>query len=165
MIEVNGKQYPFWSQFVEGKEKWIGGILEDFGDSMDRRMLGEDAHFITEITDIILAPNGTESAMFLVNGKGFSCGFDVGVGGVTAGEEGWITLSGYGDHTWRIKKRVVAPPVDLGYANGWGRGNTPEIVKICEDMKHLGYSKNVGKCLTEYGCEICNYHYLVDSSD
>lgn len=104
MITVNGKQYPLWSQFVERKREWIGGILEDFGDSMDQRMFGDDAHGKTEVTDITLKPNGEESAMFSVEGKDFSCGFDATVGGVTAGEEGWITFSGYGGHTWRIKQ-------------------------------------------------------------
>jgi hypothetical protein len=56
--------------------------------------------------------------------------------------------------------------IDCGYANGWGRGKTPEIVRKCEEeLKHLGYSKNVGQCLTEYGCKICGYTYLIDSGD
>ena len=29
MIEVNGKVYPLWGQFIERKDEWIGGILED----------------------------------------------------------------------------------------------------------------------------------------
>ena len=53
---------------------------------------------------------------------------------------------------------------DLGYMNGWGRGKTPPEIKICFDLKHAGYAKNVGNCLTLYGCEICGYSYLVDSS-
>lgn len=56
--------------------------------------------------------------------------------------------------------------IDCGYTNGWGRGKTPEIVKKCEEeLKHKGYSKNVGRCLTEYGCKICGYTYLIDSGD
>lgn len=53
---------------------------------------------------------------------------------------------------------------DLGYANSWGQ-NTPPEIKICNDLKHVKYAKNVGRCLTEYGCLICGYKYLVDSSD
>jgi len=53
--------------------------------------------------------------------------------------------------------------IDLGYANGWK--GTPEIVQKCSDLGHQQYSKTVGKCLTEYGCEECGYKYLVDSSD
>jgi hypothetical protein len=49
----------------------------------------------------------------------------------------------------------------LGYANGWG-DSTPELVAKCE---HVGYTKNIGNCLNEFGCEICGYKYLVDSSD
>jgi len=51
----------------------------------------------------------------------------------------------------------------LGYANGWDK--TPEIVHECREKGHLGYAGNVGRCLTEYGCEVCGYKYLVDSSD
>ena len=106
MIEVNGKQYPLWSQFVEGKEEWIGGVLEDFSDSMDRSIFGEkETHFIGEITDIRLEPNGDDSAYFAVDSKEFTCGFGVKYGGVTGGDKGWITFSGYGGHTWRIKKK------------------------------------------------------------
>ena len=94
MDKVNGKYYPLWSQFVDRKVEWIGGILEDH----DMGMLAK-----TEITDICLEPNGDDSAFFSVEGKEFRCGFDVSVGGITAGEKGWITLSGYGGHVWRIK--------------------------------------------------------------
>lgn len=99
---VNGKEYPIWGQFVGKKEQFIGGTLEDFGDSMDRALFGSSAHRTT-ITDITLAPNGDNSAFFSVEGEKFGCGFDVKHGGITAGEDGWITFSGYGGHTWRIR--------------------------------------------------------------
>lgn len=102
MIEINGRKYPLWSQFVEKKDKFIDGVLEDFGDSMDRRIF-EVESVTTTITDILLKENGKDSAWFEVSGKDFNCGFDVKVGGITAGEEGYITFSGYGGHTWRIK--------------------------------------------------------------
>ena len=101
-MEVNGKHYPLWSQFIEKQEDWIGGVLEDSGDSMDIRM-----GFVTtstKIEGIELRPNGKDSAFFEVKGEEFNCGFDVGYGGVAPGEEGWITFSGYGSHKWRIKK-------------------------------------------------------------
>ncbi len=104
MITINGKQYPLWSQFVEQKDRWIGGVLEDFGDSMDKRMFGDGAHGKTKITDIRLKPNGKENAFFSVDGEDFTCGFCTSVGGVIAGEKGWITFSGYGGHEWRIKE-------------------------------------------------------------
>ena len=53
----------------------------------------------------------------------------------------------------------------LGYMNGWGRGNTPEIVLKCQKLGHQQYSTNEGRCLTKFGCEICGFYYLVDSSD
>ncbi len=50
---------------------------------------------------------------------------------------------------------------DCGYANEWGK-DTPEIVAKCE---HVGYGKHLDNALNEYGCEICGFSYLVDSSD
>ena len=101
-MEVNGKDYPMWSQFVEKQNEFIGGILDDSGDSIDR-MLGANP-MQTKITSITLEPNGEDSAFFSVNGETFSCGFDVQVGGISSGENGWITFSGYGGHIWRIKQ-------------------------------------------------------------
>jgi hypothetical protein len=103
MIEINGRRYPLWSQFVEGKEKWIGGIMQDSGDSMDRNIGFSGAE--TTIKDIVLRENGKDSAFFEVAGKDFNCGFDVKHGGVVGGKEGWITFSGYGGHSWRIRGR------------------------------------------------------------
>jgi hypothetical protein len=103
-MEVNGKTYPLWGQFVERQEEWIGGTLEDSGDAFDRAM--EVRKLTTEITGIELRPNGETSAFFEVHGKDFSCGFDVEHGGVSAGEADWITFKGYGGHTWRIKQKV-----------------------------------------------------------
>jgi hypothetical protein len=93
MEPVNGKEYPLWGQFVDKKDEWIGGVLEDFGDS-------------TEITDITLVPNGEEDAFFEIEGKGFSCGFSTSVGGIGGDqEEPWLTFSGYGGQKFRIKKK------------------------------------------------------------
>lgn len=103
MEAINGKVYPMWSQFIEKKSQWIGGTLEDFGDSIDRA-LGQE-RMSTEITDIKLEANGDDSAWFGVVGKDFECGFDVGHGGVTGGDPGWITFSGYLGHSWRIKTK------------------------------------------------------------
>ena len=105
-MEVNGKEYPLWGQFVEKKEEWVGGVLEDFGDAMDKAISGGKI-FSTEIIDIILNPNGEEDAFFSVIGEYFTCGFSTTCGGVIAGEEGWITFSGYGGHEWRIKQKVT----------------------------------------------------------
>ena len=100
---VNGKEYLLWSQFVEKKEEFIGGTLEDGGDSFDNMMFGEKV-FTTKITDIQLNPNGEDSAFFLVVGEDFECGFDVKYGGVVGGEKGWLNFHGYGGHTFRIHK-------------------------------------------------------------
>ena len=94
METINGRQYPMWSQFVEGADKFIGRVLEDhdMGTVMQ-----------TEIIGITLTPNGEDSAYFRIEGKDFNCGFDVKHGGVYGGEEGWLSFSGYGGHTFRIK--------------------------------------------------------------
>lgn len=89
-LKVNGKFYPLWSQFVHRKSEWLGRRLQD----------GEAE---TVITDIRLTPNGDDSAFFSVVGKDFTCGFDVKFGGITDGETGWLTFSGYNNHMWRIE--------------------------------------------------------------
>ncbi len=105
MIEINGRVYPLWEQFVERQSEWIGGTLQDFGDLMDRAMgLSDPEGMSTTILGIELRPNGKESAFFEVTGKDFSCGFDTESGGIGTGEEGWITFHGYGGHSWRIKQ-------------------------------------------------------------
>ena len=102
-MKINGKHYPLWGQFVKRKKKWIGGILEDFEDSMDKTLGYKGKQGI--ITDIKLEPNGEDSAFFSVVSDKFTCGFDVRVGGVCGGEKGWITFSGYGGHVWKIKQK------------------------------------------------------------
>ena len=59
------------------------------------------------------------------------------------------------------KNSDVKKPINFGYANGWGN-HIPEVVKNCT---HDRYHKQIDKCLTKIGCNICNYYYLVDSSD
>ena len=108
-MKINGREYPLWSQFVKNKERWIGGILEDFGDRLDRQLGFKSCK--TEIIDIRLRPNGEEFAFFEVAGKDFSCGFSTDSGGITSGEEGYITFRGYAGHTWRIKSKST------GYTN------------------------------------------------
>ena len=92
---VNGKEYPLWSQFVERKNEWIGGVLEDFD-------MGEVMK--TKIKDIELRPNGDDSAYFSIIGEDFDCGFDVSYGGITVGDEGWVTFSRFYGGTHRIKE-------------------------------------------------------------
>lgn len=103
---INGREYPLWSQFVENQHKWVGGILEDFGDSFDSMINPNHEKMSTKITSINLLPNGDDSAFFEVIGEDFSCGFDVKYGGIGGGEtnSGWLTFNGYGGHTWRIKQ-------------------------------------------------------------
>lgn len=93
---INKKHYPLWSQFVDLKEEWIGGTLQDIE--------YQDDPMGTKIIDIFLTPNGDDSAYFKIIGEKFDCGFDVQHGGISAGDEGYITFVGsYGLH-FRIKK-------------------------------------------------------------
>lgn len=98
---VNGKNYPMWGQFIDIKHNLIGGILKHLSDSHPR--IAEEEHS-TVITDITLEPNGKESAMFTIVGKDFSEGCDVQYLGVTGGEPGWVTFSGWNGHLFAIKK-------------------------------------------------------------
>ena len=101
-MEVNGKEYPLWSQFIERKGEWIGGVLSDSGDGMDYRMGYAGA--TTIITDIELRPNGDESAFFEIIGEDFSCGFDVRHGGISGERDGsgGLAFNGYGGHSFKI---------------------------------------------------------------
>jgi len=106
MNEVNGKFYPLWSQFVERKDEWIGGLLEDSDDDIDRQIEASDGSFnATQIVDIRLLPNGKDSALFQVDGVDFDCSYDVKYLSIVDSAEGYITFSGYEGHTWRIKQK------------------------------------------------------------
>ena len=74
-MEVNGRTYTLWGQFVKGKADWIGGILHD----KDKDVPAPE----TIITDIELLPHGEDSAFFWVRGKDYDCGFHVEHGGVS----------------------------------------------------------------------------------
>jgi len=53
---------------------------------------------------------------------------------------------------------------DLGYANGWTK-KVPDVVQACKKKLHQVEQKTVGRCLTKYTCEKCNYTYMIDSGD
>jgi len=56
---------------------------------------------------------------------------------------------------------------DLGWANGWVE--TPDIVKKCEELKHVTSDIDYGPphrgLEHRVVCKICNYIYYYDSSD
>ena len=107
-MEVNGREYPLWGQFIERKEEWIGGLLEEVQDNFPQMPVGSPQ---TKIVDITLILNGEDSAYFTVEGEKYSCGFDVHHGGISGDsdklKDGWLNFSGYGGHRWRIKKPVT----------------------------------------------------------
>lgn len=97
---VNGRHYPLWSQFVENKQRWIGGTLFD-------TEYPEDG-LKTEIIDVVLRPSDGDSALFEFIGKDFTCGFDVrhgGIGGIPI-EEGWLPFSGPYGLSFQVKERM-----------------------------------------------------------
>lgn len=94
---VNGRRYHLWPKFDKQKAEWIGGLLESYEDG---------ACHSTTITDIRFAPNGTDSAKLTIDGENFGVGSDVRFLGVLPDRtgDGWIAMSGFGGHWWRIKK-------------------------------------------------------------
>lgn len=106
MKAINGKHYPLWEYFVDKKEEWIGGVLECYGDSMDRQMGIEKT--IAKIINITLEPNGKDDAFFEIRTDKGGFGFSTEVGGIGGDQEApWLTFAGYGGHKFRIKKKEV----------------------------------------------------------
>ena len=101
---INGKYYPLWQQFIDKKKEWIGGILRDGGDNIDKQLGAKTME--TEIIDIILEKNGKDSAFFSIVGKDFDAGFDVGHGGIGGNNQSdeWLSFSGYMGYEFMIKK-------------------------------------------------------------
>lgn len=110
------KRYQLWSQFVDRKDEWIGGMLHEMQQSFPKLEMHDTlpssqskAAKETEIVDIRLEPNGDDSAMFIIDGKDYSCGFDVHHGGIHVAngkdDDSWLVFSGYGDHIFKIRKR------------------------------------------------------------
>ena len=101
-IKVNGKAYPMWSQFVHGKDRWIGGTMEDYQGG---------GFYVTEIVDIRLEANGPESAMIIFVGKDFECGGDVQYVGIVANYDNdkALLLGGYAGHRWKIWSKHDKP--------------------------------------------------------
>jgi len=95
---VNGRNYGLWGQFVERKEEFIGGTLEETD--------GRET-ITTKITGIELKPNGDDSAFFQICGEDFSCGFDAQCGGVDGAHsgEGWIAFASVYGLSFKIKQK------------------------------------------------------------
>ena len=88
-----------WQDLVDQQEKWIGGQLIDFGDSMDRAVgFYKNGPITTTITGFELTDN-----LFMVNGKDFSCGGSRSVVAVIPGApDNGLALGGYGGHKFHI---------------------------------------------------------------
>lgn len=65
------------------------------------------------------------------------------------------------------------PLLDLGWANGWPRGEMPEIVRACSDTRRAGEAHDVREgphpagwsCCYVVQCHTCGYEYVYDSGD
>lgn len=102
-IVVNGKIYPMWQQFVQKKDEWIGGVLQDRDNDP---FLGGVTIGPTVITDVVLRENGKDSAWFEFSGKDYSCGFDVKYGGIGGNQPGndVLRIQGYGSMAFDVSK-------------------------------------------------------------
>lgn len=90
-------------EIVEHKNLFVGGLLQDFGDDL-RRFTDDLSRKVryrmleTRIVHISLT-----RGFFKVDGKKFSCGFDMESGNIIYRERGWITFRGFLGHQWRIQ--------------------------------------------------------------
>lgn len=75
MITLNGKSFPLWSQFVEKKNEWIGGTLEEFGDQFCDGAT-------SEIIDITLDKEESGDVSLTFHCKDFDESFNVQYGGI-----------------------------------------------------------------------------------
>jgi hypothetical protein len=94
-----------WKELIEHKEKWIGGLLIDYGDSMDKQMTKkEKIPAKTIITDMVLTDD-----TFKVVGVDFTCMGSREHLGMTDNPqfelpEGGLAFKGYDGHEWHIIK-------------------------------------------------------------
>jgi hypothetical protein len=94
-----------WDDLVKQKEKWIGGKLVDYGDSMDRRLLKEDAF---PVETIVVDIEVTDEQIRIV-GEDFSSGGSRKYIGITGSSqfgypENGLVFRGYGGHEFHIIK-------------------------------------------------------------
>jgi len=91
-----------WQHIKDHEGEWVGGTLRDYGDSMDRAIMG-GAPMETTITGIEL-----DDHWFGVKGKDFSCGGARSVLGIGAPsfpmDDNSLCMIGYGGHEWHIAK-------------------------------------------------------------
>lgn len=133
MQTINGKTYPLWSQFVEKKNTFIGGTLQDNGDEIDRGLHKlihkcDMPNSQTVIKDIVLRQNGNHSAIFEIVGEKFTCAFDVRYGGIIPGRDGWVTFSGFSGHIFAIKQ--WDPPFKVGQYVRFDNGHNVENGRV-----------------------------------
>lgn len=88
-----------WKELVDQEKEWIGGVLIDYGDSIDRN-LGATPQQTT-----IIGFKLTDD-WFEVKEEKFCCGGNRRFLGLSPNQNGnGITISGYGDHEFKIIKK------------------------------------------------------------
>lgn len=121
-----------WKQFVANKQRFIGGILEDHGDDVDRGIYSWFHHIDmpgnqTTIKDIRLRENGS-SWFFEIIGEAFTCGFDIRHGQLMLGKHEWTTFQGFSGHVFCIKP--FDPPFKVGQYVTYNNGHTVERGRV-----------------------------------
>lgn len=88
-----------WKELVEQKEKFIGGVLEEFPDTFTKGAT-------TKITDMKFEKNQYGDMEFIVEGEDFTESFCIELGGIVGGEKGWLTFSVHYCPGFRIKEKA-----------------------------------------------------------
>jgi len=99
--ELDLTKYSNLTEIAENQEKYIGWIMEDSGDSMDRRMGAKPMATKVKGIEFELNENKT-GASFSVIGEEFTCSFNVEYGYLSHKDDEELIFRGYGGHEWRI---------------------------------------------------------------
>lgn len=104
-----------WQDLIDQKDKWIGGKIIDYGDSMDKLLMGDKYKPMeTEIVDFDLTD---ETIEFI--GVDFPVKYNreyIGLSSIRV--EGGLAFSGYGGHRIDIVKPIdKEAPKDRHRAN------------------------------------------------
>lgn len=94
---------------MDDKEKYIGGMLQDEGDRLDRE-LSDDLPARTEIIEITL-----DEDYFMIEGEDFDCGCHtdhLSTRNVMESPGHGIGFYGYGNHRFTIVQKGYEPELD-----------------------------------------------------
>ena len=95
---INNVFYTELGKLIDNEHKFIGGVLEDWGD----KLLRNQQPVRTKIIEMTLVPD-IKGAYFEVRGKSFKCGFNTYHGKLDKINDGWLEFSEVLDHRFRIQ--------------------------------------------------------------